>query len=359
MKLAGSALIAAVVVAMLGACAQDPVKVENRASADYGRAQLHQAIAAFVQAGRTPKAYAALAARVRELLPTMDKAVADEAELKLTVLALAPTQAVADRPMNERVQTLALTLWPTAFTERLRPPALSRGAIIDQRQLRPDGGETVESYISRLCNGPLGQVCRDAVPEHQGALLYAHAVHHYNERARSAVSDCLVCGVDPSWREAVRGWEELDTTNNTWIRDVEKTAAPSNWPSAGPGAEPDAPLAEVALSELGELRVANRVVQPSQVTAVLRQHLSGSKEVALHVRPEVSLARLRDLASDLHAAGPRTIALVTREPHYPWHRRLYRVALRKGRRVDVRATDTVQIVLRQIDAAGPGLTRLD
>lgn len=359
MKLAGSALVATAVVAMLQACAQEPVKVENRASADYGREQLHEAIATFVKAGRTPAAYAALAARVRDLLPTMDKAVADEAELKLTVLALAPTQAVATRPMNERVQILALTLWPTAFTERLRPPALSRGAIVDQRQLRPDGKESVESYISRLCNGPLGQVCRDVVPEHQGALLYAHAVHNYNERARSAVSDCLVCGVDPSWREAVRGWEELDTTNNTWIRDVAKAAAPSNWPGAGPGAEADADLPEVTLSDLGEIRVDERVVPPSQVTALLRAHLAGSKEVALHVRPEVSLARLRDLTRDLHTAGPRTIAVVAREPHYPWQRRLYRVALGKGRRVDVRATDTVQVVLRQIDAAGPGLTRLD
>lgn len=359
MKLAGCVLLLAAMAATLMACAQEPVKVDNRVTADYGREQLHQAIAAFVKAGRTPVAYAALAARTRDLLPTMDKAVADEAELKLTVLALAPTQAVAERPMHERVQALALTLWPTAFAERLRPPALSRGSIVDQRQLIPAGQESAEAYVSRLCGGPLGQVCRDTVPEHQGALLYAHAVHRYNERARSAVADCLVCGIDPSWREAVRGWEELDTVNNTWIRDIEKAAAPSNWPAAGAGAEADVPLPEIELSELGELRVEERVVSPSQVTAALREHLTGSKEAALHVRPEVSLARLRDLTRDLHAAGPRTIALVTREPRYPWHRRLYRVALGKGRRVDVRATDTVQVVLRQIDAAGPGLTRLD
>lgn len=359
MKHAGRALVSAGMAMLVLACTQQPVKVENRASSDYGREQLHQAIATFVQAGRTPAAYAALAARVKDLLPTMDKTVADEAELKLTVLALAPTKAVADRPMPERVQTLALTLWPTAFTERLRPPALSRGAIVDQRQLAPAGRETAEDYVSRLCSGPLGQVCRDAVPEHQGALLYAHAVSRFNERSRSAVSDCLVCGIDPSWREAVRGWEELDTVNNTWIRDIEKAASPSNWPGAGAGAEADERLPEVELSELGELRVNERVVPASQVAGALREHLGTSKEVALHVRPQVSLAHLRDLTRDLHAAGPRTIALVTREPHYPWRRRLYRVALGKGRRVDVRATDTVQVVLRQIDAAGPGLTRLD
>lgn len=349
----------AALAAACAACAQEPVRVENRASADYGREQLHQAIAAFVKAGRSPAAYAVLAARVRDLLPTMDKAVADEAELKLTVLALAPTQAVKDRPMAEQVAALATLVWPTAFADRLRPPALSRGAIRNQAELLPAEGEQAAAYILRMCGGPLGQVCRDVVPEQHGALLAAHAVHRFNERTRSAVSDCLMCGSDPAWRAAVRGWEDLDTANNTWIRDVEKEGAPGNWPVAGAGSEPDVELPEVALSVLGEILIAQQPVASSQVPRALRALLDHRKELALHARPEITLARLRELASQLHAAGAVTIALVAREPRYPWQRRIYRVALGQGRRVDVRANDTLQVVLRQIDPQGPGLTRLD
>ena len=345
---------------LLTACAQEPVRIENRASADYGRDQLHQAVTTFVKAGRTPTAYAALAKRIRDLLPTMDKAVADEAELKLTVLALAPTQAVKELPMAEQVAALATTVWPTAFTDRLRPPALSRGAIRNEADILPGAQETAADYLLRLCAGPLGQVCRDIVPEHHGAMLAAHAVHRFNERSRSAVSDCLVCGSDPSWRAAVRGWEDLDTVNNTWIRELQKAGAPGNWPVAGPGAELDVSLPEVALSELGELMIAGQPVAASASERALRTLVAGGKELALHARPQMSLARLRELARQFQAAGASTIALVAREPRYPWQRRLYRVALGKGRHVDgVRPNDTLQIMLRQIDPQGPGLTRLD
>jgi hypothetical protein len=352
------ALWATVLLAQ-AACAQEPVRVSNTPSSDYGRDQLNQAVATFVASGRSALAYAALSRRTYELLPTMDKTVADEAELKLTILALAPTKAVQARPMAEQVATLATTVWPTGFGEQLRPPSLLRGLVRSTGDLLPQPKETAAAYVLRVCAGPLSQVCRDAVPEHQGALLAAYAVHRFSERARSAISDCLVCSTEPLWRAAAREWEELDTANNAWIRDIERRSAPSNWAVAGSASEDDLPLPEVELSALGELLLSDQSVAPAQRPKALRELLGDGKEIALHARPDTSLAHLRALASELQRAGASTVALVTREPTYPWRRRLYHAALGKGRRVDSHPTDTLQVLLRLVDPLGPGMIRLD
>lgn len=346
----------------LAACSQEPVKVQSTASSDYGRDQLHRAVATFVAAGRTPAAYGAFARRVLELQPTMDKSVAEEAELKLTVLALAPVQALKDAPIAVQAEALATTVWPTAFAPPLRATTQLRNTVANADEVAdvsPQAGETTAAYLQRLCGDALGKICRDTVPEHQAALLAAHAVSRFSERARSAVSDCLVCSTDPSWRAATRGWEELETTNNTWLKDVERRGSPSNWPVAGPGGALDSPLPGVELSRLGELLIADQPVIPSQRAKALRDLLGDAKEVALHARPDIPLERLRELVAELTRAGATTIALVTREPRYPWDRRLYRVALGKGRRVEANPNDTLQVLLRQIDPLGPGVTRLD
>jgi hypothetical protein len=345
----------------LGACAQEPVRVQNTASGDYGREQVHQAVAAFVAQGRTPAAYAAFARRINELQPTMDKSVAEEAELKLTVLALAPVQALKNVPVGTQATALALTVWPTAFSEPLRATTQLRSVLADEVavQLSPLPGETTEAYMLRLCGDALNKVCRDSVPEQHAALLAAYATHRFSERARSAVSDCLVCSTDPSWRSAARGWEELETANNTWIKDVEKRGLPSNWPVAGPGGENDEPMPSLELSTLGEVLINEQPVSASQRPAALRALLGKAKELELHARADVPIVRLRELAFELHRAGATAIALVTREPRYPWDRRLYRVALGKGRRVEASSNDTLQVLLRQVDPLGPGLTRLD
>ncbi len=345
-------------------CSQDPVRVQNTASADYGREQLNTAVSAFVAAGRTPTAYAAFARRVRELQPTMDKSVAEEAELKLTVLALAPIVALKELDVASQAQALALTVWPTAFAPPLRATTQLRNLALDEieAQVAPLDGESVEVYLQRICGEALNKVCRDAVPEQQPALLAAYAVNRFSERARSAVADCLACSTEPSWRTSARGWEELDSANNTWIKDVERRSSPSNWPVAGPSAAPvETELPALELSTLGELLVAQQPIIPSMRQEALRSMASKApgKEVALHARPDITLARLRELVGELQRAGASGVAIITREPRYPWERRFYRVALGKGRRVQASANDTLQVLLRQIDAAGTGLTRLD
>ncbi len=361
--LAGALVMSALAAAALGlgGCSQEPVRVQNTASADYGRDQLHRAVAAFVAQSRTPAAYAAFSKRVHELQPTMDKSVAEEAELKLTVLALAPTQALKDLPVATQAAALALTVWPTAFEPPLRATTQLRSVVEDEAtaELAPRPGETPEAYMLRLCEAALNKVCRDSVPEQHAALLSAYAVHRFSERARSAVSDCLVCSTDPSWRASARGWEELETTNNTWIKDAEKRGSPSNWPVAGPAGEDDTALPAVELSTLGEVLINEKPVIASQRPAALRALLGEAKEFALHARPGITVVQLRELVFELHRAGATSVALVTREPRYPWNRRLYRVALGKGRRVEASVNNTLQVLLRQVDALGPGVTRLD
>lgn len=347
------------------ACAQEPVKVQNTATSDYGRDQLNRAVAEFVAAGRSPAAYAAFAKRVHELQPTMDKSVAEEAELKLTVLALAPVQALKELPVTAQAKALATTVWPTAFAPPLRATTQLRNVALDEikAEVAPLDGESAEVYLQRLCGDPLRKVCRDSVPEHQPALLAAYAINRFSERARSAVNDCLACSTDPSWRASARGWEELETANNTWLKDVERRGLPSNWPVAGPAGQPDGDLPALELSTLGELLVGDQPIIPSMRAKAMRALLSSqkgkSKELALHARPEITIARLRELVAELQKAGASAVALVTREPRYPWERRLYRVAVGKGRRVEATGNDTLQVLLRQIDLLGPGLTRLD
>lgn len=329
----------------LAACKQQPVQVSNTETSDYGREQLLQAVAQFVAAERTPVAYAALSKRIFELVPTMDKTVANEAELKLTVLALAPMRAAQDQPIEEQAAALATTVWPTAFADRPLATTQLRAAEGQSAEVWPRAYETPRAYALRVCAGPLSQVCRDTVPEQHDALLLAHAVHRFTERARSAVSDCLSCSTDPSWRAAVRGWDELDAATNSWVHEVEKRGLPSNWPVAGPAAEPDAELPHLELSELGEFLVDSRPLSRHRRHQELREALRGSPEVALHVRPDTTLARLRELAHELRKLGVTSIALVSRDAKYPWSRRLYRLSLGRGRRVTARGNDTVQILL--------------
>src|SRR5689334_17844238 len=97
------------VASLIAACGQQPIEVTSKNVADYNRAALLGAVDQFVKDGRTPDAYRDLAENVTKLKVGFDRAVAEEAELKVLVLALAPVQSVAAKPMAEQVEELALT----------------------------------------------------------------------------------------------------------------------------------------------------------------------------------------------------------------------------------------------------------
>src|SRR4051812_25106525 len=109
------------IVSIVAACGQDKIDVApGKSVEDYNHAALLAAVDKFVAAGRTPDAYAELAQAVATLRPGMDRAVAEEAELKMMVLALGPIRSVQAKPLGEQVDALALTVWPTLIAEPIR-----------------------------------------------------------------------------------------------------------------------------------------------------------------------------------------------------------------------------------------------
>lgn len=352
-------------VLILAACSREQIEVNRNAEhADYNHAALRGAVDTFVKANRTPDAYAELSRTVLALRPGMDRAVAEEAELKLVVLALGPIQSVSAKPMPDQVEALALTVWPT-----LLAPPIEADAIVVKRDARaseliPKPGETAADYLRRLCGGPLAGDCKQVVPEYQGHVIAALAMRRATERARNAVASCVMCSAEPGWHEAVRSWEALDRMANGWIHEIERKASPDNWPTAGSSSELDPKLPEAELTARGEVVIGGqRYGAATRVDALreLRFLHGGDGGIMLHLRPELTLAQVRAILADTRQSGAKRIAVIARAPHYPWERRVYWIAEGAGVDTDLRPTDSLQLLLHTMDhIAGPGaVARVD
>ena len=357
-------LVLAAAFVIVCACGQDPIGVRPPESGDYHHTDLVHAVDKFVAAGRTPAAYADLAHTVLALRAGMDRSVAQEAELKLMVLALAPVQSVQAKPMADQIAALALTVWPA-----LLAPEIEADTLLDKRDpkaaiLLPEPGEEARGYLIRLCGGALAGDCKHVVPELQGARVAAIAVRRATERTRNAISDCVMCGADPAWHEAARTWESLDRMTSATVADITRRGAPDNWPIAGSSAEPDSSasrLPEAEFDAQGEVVIGGQHYGALQRVAALRDLRGDSPAIALHLRAEISLAQVRALLGDLHKAGASRVAVVARESRYPWDRKIYWIADNTGYRAGLRPTDSLQLLLHATDeVAGPGaIARVD
>src|SRR5688572_4371352 len=116
---------------LAAACGRDQIPVSTKASDDYNHGALVSAVDKFVAAGRTADAYGELAQTVVALRPQMDRAVAREAELKLVTLAIHPVQAAQGKSMREKIDTLALTVWPTLLS-----PAIAADKLLEVKDPR-------------------------------------------------------------------------------------------------------------------------------------------------------------------------------------------------------------------------------
>jgi len=376
--------LTAIVLGMMVGCDQEPIRVDPAPLGDDRHTQLISAVDTFIQAKRTAPAYAVLSATVTALRPGMDAALAREAERRLLVLALAPVSGVADQPMSQQVESLALTVWPTLLAPPVEAEALYSVRNPKTPQIPPQAGETPQQYVLRLCMGPLASDCKRAVPELQGHIVAAVAVRRATERIRTAITDCLECSNDtgdhkpapvasgagaseagmrdPGWRAAVKGWEQLDRSLAADLPRVSRRADPDNWPKAGAAAEDDPEVPEAELRPRGEIVVDNRAYGPNQQRiAVLRDLRGSSNVIALHIRPEATLEQVRAILVDARKAGCAHVAVIAREPEYPYRRRAYYVASGSGLRVNLRSTDSLQLLLHAVDeVAGPGtVARVD
>jgi len=353
---------------ILAACGEERIEVRAAGATDYNQRALQKAVDEFVTEGRTPAAYSELAKRVLELRSGMDRTVAREAELRLVVLALAPVQSVQAKPMAEQVEALALTVWPTL----LAPPIEADEVLIkrDEKAVHvyPRGGEDARGYLQRLCGGVLAGDCKQLVPEYQGAAIAALATRHAMERVRNAVTDCVMCGAEPGWHDAVLTWESLDRQAHAWLPDIERRGAPDNWPIAGTAAESGTELAdptalwrEAEINALGEVVVGGQRYIGEERIAALRELRADARTITLHLRPELTLAQVKGILADATKSGATKVAIVARQPEYPWERRIYWLSLSGSTRVGLRPTDSLQLLLHTIDhVASPGaVARVD
>ncbi|MBX3161242.1 MAG: hypothetical protein KF773_35095 [Deltaproteobacteria bacterium] len=337
----------------LAACGQDRIDIIKSTSNDYGHAALHQAIDEFVAAGRTPVAYRELAAAVFALRPGMDKAVSRDAELKLVTLGLAPVRSVAKETVAARIQALALTVWPALLASPIEADEILRKREPKDDEVLARPGEDVAVWLTRICGGPLAGECRHVVPERQGEIVSALALRRATERARNAVADCALCATEPGWKAAVVEWELLDHDAGATLKAIEDAGEPARWPVAGPASDADPRFPEAQLLDSGELVVdGKRHGAPTRVEA-LRALRGAGTDLALHVRPEVTLAQLRGLYTDARKAGATKIALVARHNRYPWERRIYWLVEGTNPSTLLRPTDPVQLLLHAADHLTP------
>jgi len=356
-------LVAALVV--LAACQQDAIDVKPEPADDYNHGKLIAAVDAFIAAKQTPDAYGKLAQAVVQLRPGMDASVAAEAERRMITLALVPVQALAKQPLADQEAALAITVWPTLLAPPIEADQLDQIKDARAGDIPPKPGESPNDYLLRLCSGPLTTTCKHVVPEWQGAVVDARVLRHGTERARTAFDECLECsgsGADPGWKNAVSAWEALDRDAAGWSTQAEVQADPANWPIAGAASDDDPELPEAELTLRGDIVVNGHSYGPNQLRIDVLKELRGTSDVIeLHFHPEQTLAQVRAILVDARKAGCRRVAVVAREPVYPYRRRVYWVADGSGLRANLRPTDSLSLLLHAVDeVAGPGtVARVD
>jgi hypothetical protein len=348
----------------LAACQQEPIEVRRSTVNDYNYGALQAAIAKFVDAKRTPKAYAELWQTVLQLRPGMDRNTAQHAELSMVVLALGPLDTVAGKPMSEQIEELALTVWPTLLAKEIEADEILRKRDPKADEILPTKDETPKSWIQRICGKQLSADCKQVVPELQGLVVSALTTRRGTERARNAVADCMMCTAEPGWKAAVDKWETLDNAVNEWIFETERKGDPANWPIAGAASIPDPGLPEAEVTETGEIVIGGQTHGAMERINALRdlRFLHGEDSpIVLHIRPDVPLAAVKGTLADVRKSGAKKIGVVARGAFYPWERRIYWLSDQTGVRVGLRQTDTLQLLLHAVDHLGqPGaVARVD
>ncbi len=346
------------------ACRQEPIEVHRSTTNDYNYGALQTAIAKFVDAKRTPQAYREMWQAVLSLRPGMDRATAQQAELSVVVLALGPMKAVEDRPMSEQIEALALTVWPILLAKEIEADEILRKRDPKLDVILPAKDETPQAYLQRLCGKQLSADCKQIVTELQGQVVSALAIRRGAERASNAVAECMMCSAEPGWRAAVDEWEKLDHAVNEWIFEIERRGDPANWPIAGAASQLDPGLPEAEVTTTGEIVIGGQRYGAAERINALRElrFLHGEDSpIALHLRPDMPLAQVKDALSDVRKSGAKKIAVVARGTYYPWERRIYWLSDNSGVRAGMRTTDSLQLLLHAVDHLGqPGaVARVD
>jgi hypothetical protein len=327
----------AVLVLVAPACQRKRIEVVSHgedATGDYGQVDLDAAVQAFRQRPASPEAYRELAVKVEALRPQFNQGVADQAERHLVFLALGPMAGLLDTPLPEQMDRLALTVWPTAL------------------EVEPEEGESVRGYLERVCAGPLAGECKHVVPERWPVVLSALVWDRFKVRARAAYSGCRRCGQDPSFEQLLGQYDRHQTRMRTARAQEGDRVERSAWPDAGDHA-----------AEWSGATVLDLVADPRRFAGEvidgdwgdrIRMRPGAAAVLGVHMRPRTEVRHVRAVVEAAARAGYSAVALQARERAYPYALREYRIATSRGGRgqlVQARDVDTVQILVRGLDAA--------
>jgi hypothetical protein len=300
---------------------------------DYGKLDLEKAVAEFRKNPTSPQAYRAIALEAQRLDPVFNQPVRDVAERHLAFLSLEPMAAEVDKSPEEQIEALALTVWPTAFN------------------VEPNPGESARTYLERVCAGPLATECKYIVPETWPTVLSAMVWRRMKMRAREAYADCRLCKQDQSYPAMLEKFDQYDNRMQAARAKLGDRADRDAWPEAG---EKMAPWSGAPVLDL--------VADPFEWDGAdfegdwqdrIKSRPKGADVLGLHVRPRTEVRHVRAVVVGAGKAGYRAVALQVRSRLYPYPLGEYRIATGRGsgESVDIRDVDTVQILVRALDAA--------
>ena len=325
-------------LAFAAACQQraiDVVSNETDRTGDYGRHALRASVQKFRSAPRSPEAFRAMAVEIDRLRPSFNQDAADEAERNLVFLALGPMAAQLEKPFEEQMNALALTVWPTAL------------------HVVPKQGETPRSYLERACAGALASECKYVVPEYWSLVLTARVWRRMKNRAREAYNECRPCKQDPTYAALLEEYDQHDSRLTRLASDQKGRVERDAWPEAGDNA-----------AEWSAAPVLDLVTDPPRfmgepIDGNWRERVRASRRgngkhtvLGVHLKPRTEVRHLRAVLQAAGAAGYRSVALQARGSDFPYPMREYRLSIRGGRPVDVRDVDTIQYLVRTLDNAG-------
>jgi hypothetical protein len=340
-----------VAMLLMAACTQERIEIRTESANDYHRADVRLAVEDYVAKGRTATGYAILASKLSTMRPSMDATVASDAELKLVTLALAPMLAASEVPFERELREVVTNVWPVGLQDPLRADTVQQRLVSKDAKITPLAYEDPQAYLMRLCGDVLKVECYSVVPEYQADVVRHIVLQRFTERVRTAVSDCVFCANDPTWRDYVHKWELLEAASVERRRRAERIGDPIRWPTSGPAALPmpakDASLI-VELNAVGELLVGDQRLPVVDRVPRLQQ-LRGDRDVLIHAAPSARLSDVRPVIVDAKRAGAARIGLVTRRLGYPWEPRVYWITVGEGAVLPLRLGDTVQVLISTLD----------
>lgn len=311
------------------------VAKDDDQAADSGRSSLVDAVVLLSKTPDDPLAYAVFAKRVEELRPLFSRETNQEAELRLSFLAIAPLAKGLELSPAEQMNALATTVWPVAL-----------GLPVSE-------GESAHQYVRRLCLSSLALDCKNVVPEYWPLILSAKVWRTMKSRAAVAHGSCHWCGDDPTFKTLLTECNESHLKVELLAKDAQKLGQPSAWPQAGQSAQPLETEMIVSVRRDGWVTIKNRSAPGGDWRQMIADLREQDGVLGFHMPPERMVGDLLALLADAKIAGYPHVALVTRDHDFPYDAMQYLLKsdTKSYQSLGVRDSDTIQILVQALDLA--------